>query len=181
MSNHHILPVDQLRVRRGARKWSCGELARLRCNHDDDPGVRTALTTYDQDGGVNEWDKGDCKRLYRLAVHVDKMQQKAAALTHRKRCRVRRAVGRIYSRIRNLTDEVHRKAARWLCATYDTVIIPSFESSQMVSKAKWRVHPKSVRSILHWAHYRFRQRLLYTAQQHAGVTVKVVTEDYTSN
>ena len=50
----------------------------------------------------------------------------------------------------------------------------------MVNKAKRRIHTKSVRSMLHWAHYRFRQRLLYTAEQHAGVDVKVVTEEYTS-
>ena len=145
-----------------------------------DPGVRTFLTTYDQDGAVNEWGKGDCKRLYRLAVHVYKMKQKATTVRHRQRYRLRRAMGRVFERIRNLTDEVHRKAARWLCATYDTIVIPAFQASQMVKKGQRRIRSRTVRSMLHWSHYRFRQRLLYSAEQYSGVAVKVVTEEYTS-
>lgn len=34
--------------------------------------------------------------------------------------------------------------------------------------------------MLHWSHYRFRQRLLFKAGEYPGVTVKLVTEEYTS-
>jgi putative transposase len=145
-----------------------------------DPGVRTFLTTYDQDGGVHEWGKGDCARFYRLALHVDDINAKASKAKHKRRYRLRRAITRLYARIRNLTDEVHRKAARWLCTTYNTIVIPAFNSSQMVQKSRRRIHTKTVRSMLHWSHYRFRQRLLYTAEQHGHVSVHVVTEEYTS-
>ena len=49
---------------------------------------------------------------------------------------------------------------------YLRIVIP-LNSSQMVKKdGRRRIHTKTVRSMLHWSHYRFRQRLLYTAEQH---------------
>lgn len=147
-----------------------------------DPGVRTFLTTYDQDGMVHEWGKGDHARLYRLAVHVDKLQQRTSdrSITHRRRYGIQKAIGRIYTRIRNLVDDVHRKACKWLCEQYDTILLPAFNASAMVKRDDRRIHTKSVRSMLHWSHYRFRQRLLFKASEYPGVNVQVVTEEWTS-
>jgi putative transposase len=147
-----------------------------------DPGVRTFLTTYDQDGLVHEWGKGDHARLYRLAVHVDKLNQRASdrSITHRHRYGIKKAIGRIYTRIRNLVDDVHRKACKWLCEQYDTILLPAFNASSVVKQDSRRIHTKSVRSMLHWSHYRLRQRLLFKASEYPGVNVQVVTEEWTS-
>ena len=77
-------------------------------------------------------------------------------------------------------DDVHKKACKFLCERYSTIIIPEFNVQQMTKKQGRRIHTKSVRSMLHWSHYRFRQRLLFKASEYPGVTVHVVTEEYTS-
>lgn len=145
-----------------------------------DPGVRTFLTTYDQDGEVHEWGKGDQTQLYKLAVHVDRLNKKAGSARHASRRRIKKAIGRIYDRIRNLVDDVHKKAAKWLCEHHAVVLIPAFSSQGMVKKGERRIHTKTVRNMLHWSHYRFRQRLRFKAGEYPGVEVKVVTEEYTT-
>ena len=145
-----------------------------------DPGVRTFLTTYDLQGEVHEWGKGDMQRLYRLAVHVDTLQSKASKAKHRQRHRIRKAIARVHRRIHNLVDDVHRKACAWLCKSYDHIILPQFNSSEMVKRATRRIRSKTVRSMLHWSHYRFRQRLLCKAESTADVRVRLVTEEWTS-
>ena len=119
-------------------------------------------------------------RLYRLAIHIDTLQSKASHVKHRKRYRLRKAIARVHRRIHNLVDDVHRKACAWLCSTYDTIILPQFNSSEMVKRATRRIRSKTVRSMLHWSHYRFRQRLLYKAEASAGTRVQLVTEEWTS-
>jgi putative transposase len=144
-----------------------------------DPGVRTFITTYDQDGEVHEWGKGDRTLLYKLAIHVDRLNKKAAKAKHASRRRIKKAIGRIYDRIRNLVDDVHKKAAKWLCENHELILIPAFESQAMTKKGERRIHSKTVRSMMHWSHYRFRQRLLFKATEYV-VDVRVVTEEYTS-
>lgn len=145
-----------------------------------DPGVRTFLTTYDQDGEVHEWGKGDQTQLYKLGVHVDRLNKKASSARHASRRRIKKAIGRIYDRVRNLVDDVHKKAAKWLCENHQVVLIPKFSSQQMTRRGERRIHTKTVRSMLHWSHYRFRQRLLFKATEYPGVEIKEVTEEYTS-
>lgn len=146
-----------------------------------DPGVRTFITTYDQDGEVNEIGKGDRERLFRLAIHVDKLTSKRAKTRNKQsRWRMKKAIGRLYDRIRNLTDDVHKKTAKWLCDHHETILIPKFESSAMTKREGRRLHTKAVRSMLHWSHYRFRQFLTFKATEHPGVRVVIVGEEYTS-
>lgn len=145
-----------------------------------DPGVRTFLTTYDQDGEISEWGKDDRSRLYRLGIHIDKLTSKSTKVKHASRYRIKKAIGRIYDRIRNLVDDVHKKAAKWLCEHHQTILIPAFESHKMSKREGRRIHKSTVRSMLTWAHYRFRQRLIFKATEYPGVEVKIVTEEYTS-
>lgn len=128
-----------------------------------DPGVRTFQTTFGTDGRVTEWGNGDMSRICRLARHADKLQGKTKKekLKGRKKRRHRRAFLRILQRIRNLVIEMHRKLARWLCQNYKVVLIPTFESQGMCKgKGKGRkIGSKTVRQMLTWSHYQFRQRL----------------------
>ena len=144
-----------------------------------DPGVRTFLTTYDLQGKIHEWGVGDLSRLYRLALHVDTLESKASRAKHRKRYRIRRAAARVRERVRNLVDDVHRKACSWLCATYDTIALPRFDTGGIVRRKGRRLTRGTVRSMLRWAHYRFRQRLLSKAATR-GVRVELITEEWTS-
>ena len=148
-----------------------------------DPGVRTFQTTYGDDGSVTEWGNSDMTRICRLARHADKLQgkMKKEKLKGRKKKRHQRAFLRILQRIHNLVVEMHRKLARWLCLHYKVVLIPTFESQGMC-KGKGRgrkIGSKTVRQMLTWSHYQFRQRLKDQAEV-CGTKVVECDEMFTS-
>ena len=101
-------------------------------------------------------------------------------VNHRVRWRMGRAISRMRRRMRYLVDDLHRRLCRWLCETFEVIVLPKFETSGMVKRWQRRLHSKTVRQMLTWSHYRFRQRLLDKVRQYPGVEVHLVSEEYTS-
>jgi putative transposase len=150
-----------------------------------DPGVRSFLTGFDGEKFMDIGNR-DITRIFRLAQHIDKLISAKIRLKGRqnkhKRQRLQKKINRLFIRIKNLIDEVHKKAAKWLTTEYRVIFIPTFESSQMVAKSgqkKRKFNSKTVRQMLNWAHYRFKQTLKFHALKR-GATVIDVTEEYTS-
>jgi putative transposase len=145
-----------------------------------DPGVRTFLTGYDGET-VLEVGKGDIERIVRLCFHLDKLISRAYQKTVKAKQRrsFLRAASRIRIKLRNLVDELHRQTASYLVHNYKVIFIPTFETSEMVLKSKRRINTKSVRSMLTWSHYRFKQLLISMADKH-GVIIVETNEAYTS-
>lgn len=145
-----------------------------------DPGVRTFLTGYDGET-VLEIGKGDIERIVRLCFHLDKLISRAyqKQVKSKDRRSLLRAASRIRIKIRNLVDELHRQTASYLVRNYKVVFIPTFETSGMVLKSKRRINTKSVRSMLTWSHYRFKQLLTSMSDRH-GVIIVETNESYTS-
>ena len=144
-----------------------------------DPGVRSFLTWFSEtDGG--HIGKGDFGRIQRLCAHLDKLlsQTKLEGRRFAKRNKYA-AAGRMRNRIKDLTDELHHKAARWLVDHYDIILLPAFETSDMVRRGARKLRSKSVRSLLTFAHYRFQQFLRWKCWQ-TGKTLVLVNEAYTS-
>lgn len=150
-----------------------------------DPGVRNFLTGFDGKRFVEVGGK-DISRVYRLCKHIDNLISDKSKLSGRKnkrqrqRCQTR--IDRMLTRVRNLVDEVHKKAAKWLTSEYRLIFLPTFESSQMVAKSgkkSRRINSKTVRQLLCWSHYRFKQTLKFHALKR-GATVIDVTEEFTS-
>ncbi|MGI2909657.1 RNA-guided endonuclease InsQ/TnpB family protein, partial [Tolypothrix sp. VBCCA 56010] len=147
-----------------------------------DPGVRTFLTGFD---GENVLEVGNgsiskvailCQRLDRLQSMITKSKGKKSK---RLRWKLRKQSEAIRARIRNLTDEVHKKASVLLTKTYKHIFLPTFETSQMVVKKKRKLRSKTARNMLTWSHYRFKQTLKFHAIKRDCV-VHDVTEEYTS-
>jgi putative transposase len=101
---------------------------------------------------------------------------------HRHRCHLKRAGRRLQERIRNLVEEVHRKTVKHLVTHYDTILLPKFETSQMVLKKETlrKITSKTARAMLTWAHYRFRTRLINKVREYPWCRVVVCNEAYTS-
>ena len=93
--------------------------------------------------------------------------------------RLKRAIERMRWRMRDLIDELHKQVARWLVDNYDVILLPTFETSEMVQRGKRRLRRKSVRNMLTFAHYRFKQFLKHKAFE-TGKLVLDVNEAYTS-
>jgi putative transposase len=139
-----------------------------------DPGVRTFLTYY-ADGVNGQLGKGDFARIYRLCLHVDRLISEAADSTARRRQRLRKACSRLRYRIRDMIDELHRKAAHFLVTRFDTIFLPDFRSQQMLGKLR----SKTARMMCTFAHFRFRQVLLGMAERFQAKVI-LGCEAYTS-
>ncbi len=131
-----------------------------------DPGVRTFLTGYEPTtGDYVEWGKSDIERIERLCVHLDDLISRTVrSKVCRQRYKMRKAQMRMRLKIRNLIDDFHKKLVNWLVHAYELVLLPTFETSRMVVKEHRKISRPSVRAMLTWAFYRFKQRLLMKAK-----------------
>lgn len=128
-----------------------------------DPGVRTFLTVYSPTPGeCFKIGDGDISRIYRLCKHLDNLtasQNKNKETKKQKRREKGRAILRLRNRIRNLVDEVHKKAVNFLVTRFKNIIIPPFNVKQMIRRVDRKINSQTVRKMVSWSHYRFRQRL----------------------
>jgi len=144
-----------------------------------DPGVRTfqAFFSPDMAGVIGEHDFG---RLVRLCHHLDSLIARYSTSTRKQqRYRMRKAADRLRWKIRDLRDELHAKTIRFLVDSFDIILIPTFNTSQMVTRERRKLRSKTVRAMLTWAHFRFKERLKVVASEH-GKTIVEVDEAYTS-
>jgi transposase len=146
-----------------------------------DPGVRVFQTGYDPQGRLFEFGKGDYKRIVRLCCHLDTLRSKLAATTlrARRRYRLKKASARLRMRIRHLVDDAHHKTAHFLAKGYDLVLLPALGTNRMANKLTRNISSTTVRSMLTWAHYRFRQHLIQRGKR-TGAEIKIVSEVMTS-
>ena len=145
-----------------------------------DPGVRTFITGYDRDGRVVEWGVNDHKRIYRQCLNLDRLQSRMTKANSRHRKRMRRAAARLRQRMKDMVADLHHKAAKWLCENYGVILLPNFQAGKMSERTNRRIHSKTVRQMLSWAHARFRVILQQKATYYRQCRVEMVREDYTS-
>ena len=143
-----------------------------------DPGVRTFITGYSEYSAF-KIGEADFSRIQRLCAHLDRLRSKVATSKSRKRYSLKKAMKRMQWKIWDLVDELHWKTIRFLTENFDLILLPTFETSQMVNKSHRKIRSKTVRSMLTFAHFKFKQRLKYKAGL-LGKTVLDVNEAYTS-
>ncbi len=143
-----------------------------------DPGVRTFQTFYSEHlAGQIGYD--DFGRIQRLCYRLDDLISRTSKATGKAKREMKRAAARIRKKIKNLIKEIHFKTARFLVDNFDVILLPTFESSQMVGKSSRKLRSKTVRAMLTWAHYQFKIRLKNKALE-LGKKVIDVCEAYTS-
>jgi putative transposase len=146
-----------------------------------DPGVRTFLTIYSPTyGNCFKIGDRDISRIYRLCKHLDNLSS-LRDLETRKQNKKQKTVAllRLRNKIRNLVDEVHKKAVAFLVTQFQHIIIPPFEVGNMIKRVDRKIRKPTVRKMVCWSHYRFRQRLLFKSNLR-GVSIYVKGEEYTS-
>lgn len=136
-----------------------------------DPGVRTFQTIYSDNFAVKVA-QNDFSRIYRLCYLLDKMySNRKKQITNKYNVKLKK----IRWKIKDLISELHHKLALFLVKTFDNILIPSFETSNMVTK----LHSKVARAMLGWSHYKFKQFLKYKAEEYSCNVIEV-NESYTS-
>ena len=134
-----------------------------------DPGVRT-FQTYYSPSSCGEIGANCIGRIYRLCQHLDNLMSR----------KLWKPAARIRTKIKNLVSELHFQTCNFLTKNFSTILIPAFETSQMVSKkATRKIRTKTARAMMTCSHYQFRLRLINKAFEN-GCEVKVVSEEYTS-
>ncbi|MFM5959510.1 MAG: RNA-guided endonuclease TnpB family protein, partial [Dolichospermum sp.] len=64
---------------------------------------------------------------------------------------LRLAMEKLRTRIRNLRSECHKQVGSYLAKNYDVIVLPTFETSQMVVKKKRKLSSKTARAMMTWA------------------------------
>ena len=143
-----------------------------------DPGVRTFQTFYSENvAGQIGYD--DFGRVQRLCFYLDDLISRTRQVFGKAKREMKNAQGRIRQKIKNLVKEIHFKTARFLVDNFDVILLPTFETSQMVGKSHRKLRSKTVRAMLTYAHYQFKVRLKNKALEF-GKFVLDVCEAYTS-
>ncbi len=139
-----------------------------------DPGVRTFLSFFSPVlfGKVGE---SDFKRIYRLGLNIDKLISKMSKADYKHRRQQKKALQRLKWKIKDLIADMHKKIAYFLVTNFDVILIPEFNTSKMVTKLR----SKTARSMLTFAHYRFKSILKAKAIEYSCKVIEV-SESYTS-
>lgn len=143
-----------------------------------DPGIRT-FATFFSETSFGELGIGANLKIQKLCFKLDRLISKFTKAKCSQKKRMKLAATRLRGKIKNLVDELHKKTARFLVDNFDVILLPTFETSQMASKAKRRIRSRSVRQMLTLSHYKFKQFLKHKAFEN-GKVVLDVNEAYTS-
>jgi putative transposase len=137
--------------------------------------------------------KCKCERLSRMLKESEQgfVRSKSGGIihvNHRWRYRLRRKRLRLEQRIRNCVTDFHFKLARFLCESYDVILLPEFATKSMMRKRhpvtdkyQRKLHKTTVVKMQLWSHYTFKQRLLDKAKEYGNqCVVKIVDESYST-
>lgn len=153
-----------------------------------DPGSRTFQTGYDPSGAVIECAGIESRsKIYNQCLEVDSLIALAKGFGGKKGRRLlNHRIPLLRQGIQRRITDLHCKLASWLCKNYETVLLPSFNVSQMVKRTEnrddgstRRLNHTAARMLLSWNHYKFKQRLLNKGQE-LGCKVIIVNEAYTT-
>jgi putative transposase len=134
-----------------------------------DPGVRTFQTGY-SDTEVVEFSS----RTNTITKIQNKLQL-LQSLRDKKIVKVKKKkILKLYLRIKNIVNDIHWKTITYIKNNYTDVLLPSFESQDMVTNTF--LHSTTKRQLLGLQHYKFKEKLLNKKE----INVHVVNEAFTS-
>ncbi len=151
-----------------------------------DPGVKTFMTAYSLNGTIYEWGKDTDIKIIPLRSSLSRIRAKMKTAKHKSRWHMKKAADKIQLKIKNLIRDLHTKCSKWLCETFNVILLPSFDTSQMAKKQnensnkKRKISAKTTSSMLTLSHYKFKQRLVDKVNQYPNCKLYIVDEHYTS-
>lgn len=152
-----------------------------------DPGQRTFLTCYDPEGRLFEFGKNDSNCLMKLAMRADKLQSlhdkkentEVLRFNSKKRRNLKKKFQKIKYKIQNKVKDCHHKISKYLVQSYDNILLPTFSASEMVKKEDRCISSQTVRRLLTWSHYKFKQ-IIQSKSKRFDAFIIPCEEHYTS-
>ena len=125
-----------------------------------DPGIRNFGTYLSTDGRFGWVGQRAFERVLKLNIRIDKLRSRISTSKDKmERLRLRRAINRMYHRIRDLVDELQWKFINFLTKEFSTVIFPPFNVSDMTKAENRKIRKVVVRSMMALRFYVFKKRL----------------------
>ena len=170
-----------------------------------DPGVRTFITSYSENETIKYGDKFVKNKLFSLMVQISKLiSARTKYLNILKKtsndfipqwitdrlANIDRRINSVKAKQNNLINDLHRRVAYDIVINNDIILLPTFETKQMVAKkkgkkgekgkkSKRKIRKSVARSMLALAHYRFKTYIKWLAKKYGKVVIDV-DESYTS-
>ncbi len=92
---------------------------------------------------------------------------------------MKKAMRRLFCKVKNQVKDAHHNISKFLCENYDAILLSDFQSQQMVETKKRNIREKTVRQLLTWSHYKFKQIIKAKAKRYDCLIVPC-EEWYTS-
>jgi putative transposase len=143
-----------------------------------DPGVRTFQTFFSENscGKIGLY---SINKIQRLCYYLDDLVGRTSKTKGKKKRRMKKAIANMRVKIKNLISELHNKTIKFLFDNFDIVLLPTFETSNMVKRGKRKIRSKTARQMLTLSHYRFKERIINKAKELNKIVI-IVNEVYTS-
>lgn len=144
-----------------------------------DQGIRSFITFFSENGYFGKIGN-EFRRLLSLQYKIDKLiSKKDLENNKRKKRNLYRNIGRLRLKIKSLVDELHWKCINFLVRNFKVIILPTFETSEMVSKDGRKINKSVVRAMQSYRFYEFSCRLEHKCKEY-GVVLLRSNEAYTS-
>lgn len=116
------------------------------------------------------------KRLY---ARIDALRsvRDTKILKRRTRWRIKQRLAKLELKLYNVINDLHNQTSSFLSRNYETIFLPSFSTSEMLSGKC--LHSSTKRKMQGFAHYRFKCKLQCLCDKH-GSRLFIVDESYTT-
>lgn len=116
-----------------------------------DPGIRTFATILRSDGCSFSFADHNSGSLQQLVVSQSKIQSKlSAAKDPKEQRKYKNQICRVRKKIRHAIDELHNVTVKWLLENADLILLPKFNTAQMVKKRRNKFgHMSSMLDFIH--------------------------------
>lgn len=145
-----------------------------------DPGVRKFQTYYSPQGECGELCPGLKEELMERYDKISQLQSKIDTniLNKKEKNKIRRKIRRLFQKCRNIRENKHYGAIKYLNDNFKRILLPSFQTSKMCEKGdgKRKIFRKTAKEMLSLGHYEFKQKCLFKL----GNRVSILGEAYTS-
>lgn len=143
-----------------------------------DPGVRTFVTGYSPTGTVFKMGENQLKLIKKLQGKIDLLRSVRDKHTSRQtKWRLKRRLEKIGRHLYGTVDNLHNQIGSYLTKEYETILLPTFRTSEM-QKGDC-LSSKVKRDMNCLSHYRFYEKLKFQCIKN-GNTLYRVGEEYTT-
>jgi putative transposase len=138
--------------------------------------------------------KGLSQHIFNSSKKIDKLQSKITKTNtenndkgynknKKQRQNLRKRCTWLRTKVRNIVNDHHWKAATYLCKNYKIIIIPKLNVKSLQGKIKMKYGSYKghnlIRKMMLLSHGRFMERLKYKAKEYGRILL-IVDESYTS-